>query len=156
MRIIMSNWVILRSNPNRDHLLFGCRIHHVDSYTGKKHFVLGNYLAWGHAGNEAIIFVIASSMWDFLVGKVGLGKEVCMNRVANEVWNAFASLLSRFCLDTVRVCACCFILLTWGWGRLEMRPPVALGSSPELFAFPMSLAPPVHSSPIFLTDTPNL
>jgi len=37
-----------------------------------------------------------------------------------------------------------------------MRPPVALGSSPELFAFTMSLAPPVHPSPIFLTDTENL
>ena len=38
---------------------------------------------------------------------------------------------------------CCFVLLTRGWGRLETRPPVALGSSPELFAFTMSLAPPV-------------
>ena len=51
---------------------------------------------------------------------------------------------------------CCFVLLTRGWGRLETRPPVALGSSPELFAFTMSLAPPVHPSPIFLTDTENL
>jgi len=25
---------------------------------------------------------------------------------------------------------CCFVLLTRGWGRLETRPPVALGSSP--------------------------
>jgi len=48
---------------------------------------------------------------------------------------------------------CCFVLLTRGWGRLETRPPVALGSSPELFAFTMSLAPPVHPFPIFLTDT---
>ena len=30
---------------------------------------------------------------------------------------------------------CCFVLLTRGWRRLETRPPVALGSSPELFAF---------------------
>jgi len=28
---------------------------------------------------------------------------------------------------------CCFVLLTRGWRRLETRPPVALGSSPELF-----------------------
>jgi len=39
---------------------------------------------------------------------------------------------------------CCFVLLTRGWGRLETRPPVALGSSPELSAFTMSLAPPVR------------
>jgi len=50
---------------------------------------------------------------------------------------------------------CCFVLLTRGWGRLETRPPVALGSSPELSAFTMSLAPLVHPSPIFLTDTEN-
>jgi len=31
----------------------------------------------------------------------------------------------------------------WDRDRLETRPPVALGSSPELFAFTMSLAPPV-------------
>jgi len=37
-----------------------------------------------------------------------------------------------------------------------MRPPVALGSSPELSAFTVSLAPPVHPFPIFLTDTENL
>ena len=36
-----------------------------------------------------------------------------------------------------------------------MRPPVALGSSPVLFAFTMSLAPPDHPSPICLTDTEN-
>jgi len=47
---------------------------------------------------------------------------------------------------------CCCVLLTRGWGRLETRPPVALGSSPELFALIMSLAPPVHPIPIFLTD----
>jgi len=41
-------------------------------------------------------------------------------------------------------------------GRLETRRPVALGSSPELSTFTMSLAPPVHPSPIFLTDTENL
>jgi len=35
-------------------------------------------------------------------------------------------------------CVCCFVLLTRGWGRLETRPPVALGSSPALFAFTMS------------------
>ena len=51
---------------------------------------------------------------------------------------------------------CCLVLLTRGWGRLETRPPVALGSSPELFVFTMSLAPQVHPSPIFLTDTENL
>ena len=52
----------------------------------------------------------------------------------------------------------CFVLLTRGWGRLETRPPVALGSSPELSAasFTMLLAPPVHPSPIFSTDTENL
>jgi len=36
---------------------------------------------------------------------------------------------------------CCFVLLTRGWGRLETRPPGALGSTPELFAFTMSLVP---------------
>jgi len=51
---------------------------------------------------------------------------------------------------------CCFVLLTRGWGRLQTRPPVALGSSPELFAFTKSLALLVHPSPIFLTDTENL
>ena len=51
---------------------------------------------------------------------------------------------------------CCFALLTRGWGRLETKPPVALGSSSELFAFTMSLVPPVHPSSIFLTDTENL
>jgi len=51
---------------------------------------------------------------------------------------------------------CCFVLLTRGWGRLETRPQVALGSSPELSAFTIPLAPPVHPSPIFLTDTENL
>ena len=32
---------------------------------------------------------------------------------------------------------CCFVLLTRGWGRLETRPPVAMGSSPaaELSTF---------------------
>jgi len=39
--------------------------------------------------------------------------------------------------------SCCFVLLTRGRGRLETRPPVAQGSSPELSAFTMSLAPPV-------------
>jgi len=43
-----------------------------------------------------------------------------------------------------------FVLLTRGRGRLETRCPVALGSSPELSAFTMSLAPPVHPSPISL------
>jgi len=33
--------------------------------------------------------------------------------------------------------------------------PGRLGSSPVLFAFTMSLAPPVHPSPILLTDTEN-
>jgi len=47
---------------------------------------------------------------------------------------------------------CCFALLTRGWGRLETRPQVALGS-PVLFDFTMSLAPPVDPSTIFLTDT---
>jgi len=51
---------------------------------------------------------------------------------------------------------CCFVLLTRGWGKLETRPPVVLGSFPELSAFTMSLAPPVHPSPIFLTGTENL
>jgi len=32
-------------------------------------------------------------------------------------------------------------LLTRGWGKLETRPPVALGSSSALFTFTMSLAP---------------
>ena len=64
------------------------------------------------------------------------------------------SLCWFFCFVTV----CCFFLLTRGWGRLEKRPPVALGSeaSPGLFAFTMSLTPPVHPSPIFLTNTENV
>jgi len=33
-----------------------------------------------------------------------------------------------------------------------MRPKIALGSSTELSAFTMSLAPLVHSSPISLTE----
>ena len=37
-----------------------------------------------------------------------------------------------------------------------MRPLVALGSSPVPSAFAMSLAPPVHPSPIFLTYTRKL
>ena len=37
-----------------------------------------------------------------------------------------------------------------------MRPPVAQGSSPELSAFTMLLAPLAHPSLIFLTDTENL
>ena len=45
----------------------------------------------------------------------------------------------------------CFVLLTRGWGKLETRPPVALGSSPELSAFTMSLASPVQPSPTLLT-----
>ena len=51
---------------------------------------------------------------------------------------------------------CCFVLLTRGWERLDTRPPVALESSPELSAFTISPAPPVHPSPFFLTDTENL
>jgi len=51
---------------------------------------------------------------------------------------------------------CCFVLLIWGWNKSEMMPPVALGTGSELSAFTMSLAPPVHPSPIFLTDTENL
>jgi len=39
-----------------------------------------------------------------------------------------------------RVLLCCIV--TWGWGRLETRLPIARGSSPELSAFTMSLAPP--------------
>jgi len=35
----------------------------------------------------------------------------------------------------------CFVLLTRCWGTLETRPPVALGSSSELSAFFLSLAP---------------
>jgi len=54
------------------------------------------------------------------------------------------------------VCVCCFVLLTRGWERFETRPPVALGSSFVFSAFTLSLAPPVHPSPIFLTDTENL
>jgi len=50
---------------------------------------------------------------------------------------------------------CCFVLLTQGWGRLETRPQVFLGS-PELSAFTLSLAPPFHPSPIPLTETENL
>jgi len=46
-------------------------------------------------------------------------------------------------LETPRL-ECCFVLLTRGWGRLETRPQVALGSSPELVAFTMSLAPLVQ------------
>jgi len=42
------------------------------------------------------------------------------------------------------VYVCCFLLLTRGWGRLETRPPVALRSSPKIFACTMSLAHPVH------------
>jgi len=42
------------------------------------------------------------------------------------------------------VCVCCFVLLTRGWGGLETRPTVALGSFPELFAFTMSLSLPVY------------
>jgi len=49
----------------------------------------------------------------------------------------------RNCNYIISPSVCCFVLLTRGWGRLEMRPPVALGSSPELFAFTMSLAPRV-------------
>jgi len=59
-------------------------------------------------------------------------------------------------MDTTHFSVCCCVLFTWGWGRLETRPPVALGSSQGLFAFTMSLALPVHLSPIFLTDTENL
>ena len=40
-----------------------------------------------------------------------------------------------------RSAPCCFVLLTQGWGRLETRPLVAPGSSPELFAFTMSVPP---------------
>jgi len=36
---------------------------------------------------------------------------------------------------------CCFVSLARGRGGLETRPPVALGSSPILFTFTMSLAP---------------
>jgi len=45
---------------------------------------------------------------------------------------------------TSKVKRCCFDLLNWGWGRGETRPPVALGSSPELSACTMSLAPLVQ------------
>jgi len=48
---------------------------------------------------------------------------------------------------------CCFVLLTRRWGRLDPRPPVALGSFPKFFAFAMTLAPPVPPCLIFLTDT---
>jgi len=37
---------------------------------------------------------------------------------------------------------CFFVLLTRGSGKLKTRPLVALGSSQELSAFTMSLAPP--------------
>ena len=40
--------------------------------------------------------------------------------------------LDSFFLSFFRFRQCCFVLLTRGWGRLETRPPVALGSSPEL------------------------
>jgi len=36
---------------------------------------------------------------------------------------------------------CCFVLLTRGWEGLQTRPPIALGSSPELFAFHRFLQP---------------
>jgi len=48
---------------------------------------------------------------------------------------------------------CCFVLLTRRWRRLETRPPDAPGSFPKLFAFTMTLAPPVPPCLIFLTDT---
>jgi len=35
----------------------------------------------------------------------------------------------------------CFVLITRGWERLETRPPVALGSSPELFVFDVASSP---------------
>jgi len=41
---------------------------------------------------------------------------------------------------------CCFVLLTRGWERLEMRPPVALGSSPELLAFKHVFFPEVATA----------
>jgi len=43
----------------------------------------------------------------------------------------------------------CFVLLSRVWGRSGTRPLVALESSPELFAFTMSIAPPVPLSPIY-------
>jgi len=46
--------------------------------------------------------------------------------------------------DFTVICVC-VALFYWPEGEeVETRPPVALGSSPELFAFAMSLAPPVH------------
>ena len=39
----------------------------------------------------------------------------------------------------IEKCVRCFVLLTWGWGRLETRPPVVLGSYAEPFSFTMSL-----------------
>jgi len=51
------------------------------------------------------------------------------SRLAADLIPSYFHLFSR---------VCCFVLLTRGWGRLKTRPPVALGSSPELFAFTMS------------------
>jgi len=40
--------------------------------------------------------------------------------------------------------------------KIRNEAPVALESFTVLFSFSLSLAPPVHPSPIFLTDTENL
>jgi len=49
-------------------------------------------------------------------------------------------------LSSWRSASCFCALLTRGWGRLkESRLPIALGSPAKLFAFAMSIAPPVLS-----------
>ena len=83
-------------------------------------------------------------------------------KINNDLQNQKVMLLQKLdlavsCFDKNSVpMMCCFVVLTRGWGTLETRPPVALGSFSELFAFTMSLASPVSPSLIFLTDTETL
>jgi len=67
--------------------------------------------------------------------------------------NAFDTSSTRVLRCFIDPRVCCFVLLTRGWGRLETRPPFALGSSPELFAFTMSLAFPVRKIETTMTKS---
>jgi len=90
------------------------------------------------------VYIYQEARWDLGLTTVFL-QHVLKEKQKMWMWQASFSdfvlcvCVALFCWPDVTIpppkTVCCFVSLTRGWGRLETRPPVALGSSPELSAF---------------------
>ena len=86
----------------------------------------------------------------FVAGNGGSRQQFCGRPRSKKKVNLWGQLVMEVHGHGWVVSVCCCILLTRGWRRLETRPPVALGSSPELLLLQSRCRPRAQKIQFFL------